>query len=697
MKTKILLLLILSLTSITLHAGPSIFGKVSQGQEGDIFVMYRANIPTATVKGTSKAIPSSNYYLANANNFGEGLFPSVSEDIVIAISRSENTASANHKGYYAVTSVTFNLEASPQIVPSVTIREIPSPVAVTSSSGVIVTWAKPLEDSQITSSNIFGFKLFRSTNNAVTDFTLVTSSVITTLNYFDETVVSANTYYYTLGLVFRGGVEIDAFSANSNSISYIPSLVINSAQSSPSAVISSPLSNSVVTGTISIIGTANATSLNYFAVYFAPVSNTLNLTTLNIGYTSVSGSVLATWNTKTVSNDVYQIALLVLDKVQGVTQSYVIVTVNNLPPPPVNSVVSVPTAGITANILVPTGSVEKEVEIKVTLSASVVTANSSGLTIGFAVTDNSGAAIAASKVTFVKALEIQLWPTGNDAGFNGKVTINTYLEINVDLDPPLTDTVNTRIFYHDVSSNMWKDDGISIVAITPTQLTFRVTHLTYFAIAQVSVNNTPTTPVSIFDSFTAVAGDSKVDLSWIVTANISSYGYTSMELWRISTNNYALSNYPTSPTAPAVFVTSINSVLSGNYTDSGLTNYQYHYYSLWGKKADGSYSITANAYAKSIPNSKYQAYSYPNPFAPLKGETTTLVLPLTTAGEYRLYIFNMLGDIILDQSGVGEVGANKLVWDGKDAWGKVVPNGVYLMRVMQSGKVVASGKLAVLD
>ena len=421
---------------------------------------------------------------------------------------------------------------------------------------------------------------------------------------------------------------------------------------SPNAVIYNPINNSIVTGTINIIGTVQAPSINYYAVYVSPLNNTNNVTTLGIGYQSVSNNLLATWNTRTVSNDAYQITLKILDNQQGVTQSIIVVTVNNLPPPPVNSIVGVPSAGITANILVPTGSVDKEVEVRVTLSSTIATSNGNGFVIALPVTDNTGQVI--QSVSFLKSIEIQLWPVGNDVSFNGKVTINTYLEIAVDLDPPLSDTTNTRIYYNDVASNAWKTDGITIMSVTPTKLIFRVAHLTYFAIAQISVNNTPNSPtpaIAVFNQFLATAADSEVNLTWVVSANASASGYNTIEIWSSSANSQATSNYPLVPTAPAVLVYagSIAGPLNNfSFKDNGLTNYRYHFYSLWAKNAYG-YSLTANALARPVPQGRYEAYSFPNPFSPVK-ELATLVFPLSNAGEYRLLLFNMLLSFFIKES-----------------------------------------------
>ncbi|MFA5927848.1 MAG: T9SS type A sorting domain-containing protein [Candidatus Margulisiibacteriota bacterium] len=209
----------------------------------------------------------------------------------------------------------------------------------------------------------------------------------------------------------------------------------------------------------------------------------------------------------------------------------------------------------------------------------------------------------------------------------------------------------------------------------------------------------PTSGISLtaeipFTFFQAVAGDAKNDLSWGVSSN--AVGYTRVEIWRIQANTESTSNYPASPTSPAVLVTS-GSFTAGTYTDANLTNYRYYYYAIFAQQASGTYSQPATTFGRPQTGSSYKAYNYPNPFSPKTGQTTTIVFPLAGIANYDLKLFSMTGDLVWTNSGSGVAGANTVVWNGNNAYGNVVPNGVYLLRVLSGGKVVASGKVSVLD
>ncbi|MFC1596017.1 T9SS type A sorting domain-containing protein [Candidatus Margulisiibacteriota bacterium] len=217
--------------------------------------------------------------------------------------------------------------------------------------------------------------------------------------------------------------------------------------------------------------------------------------------------------------------------------------------------------------------------------------------------------------------------------------------------------------------------------------------------AAVNDSAVPSSGISIssvipFEYFQGTAHDASVELSWGVSTNVS--GYTTVEIWGIDSNTEATSNYPASPTAPAVLIATAN-FADGTYTHSGLVNYRYYYYSIFAKQSAGTYSDKATTLVRPETASAYKAYNYPNPFAPGSGQATTIVFPLQSAGVYHMYLINMTGDVVWTSSGTGTAGSNTVAWNGLNDWGHAVPNGVYLLRVVKSGKVVASGKVSVLD
>ena len=198
-----------------------------------------------------------------------------------------------------------------------------------------------------------------------------------------------------------------------------------------------------------------------------------------------------------------------------------------------------------------------------------------------------------------------------------------------------------------------------------------------------------------FEYFQAEASDAMVTLRWGSSTTNSFVGGT-VEIWAVSSNSSSTQNYPTTANAPAMLVATA-SFGTGSTTHTGLINHKYYFYTIWGKKTDGTYSQSTNTYAKPETTSAYKAYNYPNPFSPGSGQSTALVFPLSAIGSYTLYLFNIVGQKVWSSSGSGVAGANTVVWDGSNAWGHTVPNGVYLLRVIQDGKVVANGKVSVLD
>jgi len=208
----------------------------------------------------------------------------------------------------------------------------------------------------------------------------------------------------------------------------------------------------------------------------------------------------------------------------------------------------------------------------------------------------------------------------------------------------------------------------------------------------------PTSGISIggsspFTFFQTKPSDAKIDLTWAVTTNATAY--TGIQIWAVSANNESTANYPTVPTAPAVLIATANFV-NGSYAHTGLVNHRYYYYAIFATTG-GTYSNSEAAYAKPIPGGAYKAYNYPNPFSPASGQSTTLAFPLSSAGSYTLYLISITGDIVWQKTGVGVAGANTITWNGKNDWDHTVPNGVYILRVIQGGKVTASGKVSVLD
>jgi len=69
---------------------------------------------------------------------------------------------------------------------------------------------------------------------------------------------------------------------------------------------------------------------------------------------------------------------------------------------------------------------------------------------------------------------------------------------------------------------------------------------------------------------------------------------------------------------------------------------------------------------------------------------------LPKAGEATLRVYNTAGQLVRDvDSGQRNAGTHSLTWDGKNAFGHKVPNGIYLVRLV-SGSVSATQKVTIL-
>jgi len=90
----------------------------------------------------------------------------------------------------------------------------------------------------------------------------------------------------------------------------------------------------------------------------------------------------------------------------------------------------------------------------------------------------------------------------------------------------------------------------------------------------------------------------------------------------------------------------------------------------------------------------------PNPFNPLT-DSTMIKYELSANAGVQIYIFSVSGTMIrrmvytpgLDG---GKQGINRVYWDGKDNYGNIVSNGIYLYRIADGTRVLAKGKIIVL-
>lgn len=89
--------------------------------------------------------------------------------------------------------------------------------------------------------------------------------------------------------------------------------------------------------------------------------------------------------------------------------------------------------------------------------------------------------------------------------------------------------------------------------------------------------------------------------------------------------------------------------------------------------------------------------AYPNPFNPNDAANPLKMLFNAATGEaVDIYIFDTNARIIY-QSKDNQLAADRIVlWDGDTSYGETVENGLYLIRIVKDGKLVAKGKILVI-
>ncbi|MBU0629656.1 MAG: hypothetical protein KKC80_01905 [Candidatus Margulisbacteria bacterium] len=91
----------------------------------------------------------------------------------------------------------------------------------------------------------------------------------------------------------------------------------------------------------------------------------------------------------------------------------------------------------------------------------------------------------------------------------------------------------------------------------------------------------------------------------------------------------------------------------------------------------------------------------PNPYNPNSGAAAKIWYWLDSAAATSIYIIDLTGTIVWQNSysaGVpgGSAGENNIDFNGKDKWGSVLGDGVYLYKIVQDGKVIGGGKMGIV-
>jgi hypothetical protein len=115
----------------------------------------------------------------------------------------------------------------------------------------------------------------------------------------------------------------------------------------------------------------------------------------------------------------------------------------------------------------------------------------------------------------------------------------------------------------------------------------------------------------------------------------------------------------------------------------------------------GQYNLTP-LYVRDDSSVVSDPVNYPNPFRPAKGEQTTISYILSRDMDITLYCFDITATLLWKdeykafEEG-GKAGYNEIYWNGKDAAGRLVSNGMYIFKIVHNGKIIRVFKVTVLD
>ncbi len=123
--------------------------------------------------------------------------------------------------------------------------------------------------------------------------------------------------------------EIEAIEPSSQvSISVNGTITLDT--SFPIAVITTPVSNTTISGDIEIRGTASATNFSSYKIEYGMGESPISWVTIMTSYTPVDNGLLATWNTTDLPNGIYIIKLTVNDIAGNVSTEVVTLNLDNI-------------------------------------------------------------------------------------------------------------------------------------------------------------------------------------------------------------------------------------------------------------------------------------------------------------------------------------------------------------------------------
>jgi len=91
----------------------------------------------------------------------------------------------------------------------------------------------------------------------------------------------------------------------------------------------------------------------------------------------------------------------------------------------------------------------------------------------------------------------------------------------------------------------------------------------------------------------------------------------------------------------------------------------------------------------------------PNPYNPNSGQNAKIWYWLERDYDTSIYVVDMTGTLVWKNSynfgnNGAKAGANSIDFDGRDQWGNVLGDGVYLYKIVQNNKSIGGGKIAII-
>jgi hypothetical protein len=112
-----------------------------------------------------------------------------------------------------------------------------------------------------------------------------------------------------------------------------------------------------------------------------------------------------------------------------------------------------------------------------------------------------------------------------------------------------------------------------------------------------------------------------------------------------------------------------------------------------GQSLDVAFSNVFGDPLAKLPTAFSLKQNYPNPFNP----ATTIEFAIPKTSEWRIDIFNVVGQRVKSFTGTDEAGVISVIWDGSNAFGDRVASGIYFYRASAlSGEFVETKKMVLM-